>query len=970
MLYAFDEFELDDARLELRRSGIRIEIQPKVLDLLGYLLRNCDRVVPRDELFRRVWPDLHVGQSSLNRAVRAARLALGDSAEGQRLILTVPRRGYRFVVRVEVRGSAPGGDPGPARTSLLVGRQRDVAHLRSLIDEVCRGERRVAFVTGEAGIGKTALVEDVLRAAERDGRVLVARGCCAPTQGVREAYRPVLDAIEQLCRSPEHGSRAIELLRRHAPTWCAQIPWLEQAGTTGGARRVGRGVPIERMPREFLSFGGALAAETPIALLLEDLHWADPSSVDLVNEIARQRDPASLLLLGTFRYGDARAANQELAAEVEILLLRGSGEEIRLGPLDEAQVSAYLRARFGADTELASRLAATLHRRSSGNPLFLTALVESWITAGLLQKQNGGWVQSQPLEALARGVPDTLRAVLERQADVLFARDKPLLEAASALGVEFSAAAAAAGADRPPEEAERTLADLARRGEGLRALGTQAWPDGTIACRFAFTHALVPEVLYEQIAPTERVVTHRRIAERLAAAYEGHDTAIAADLARHFECAGAALHAVYYHARAAEVVSGRFGYREAVSHVSRALELLATEPPGRSRDQQELGLRMTLIPPLIATRGQAAPEVEAVFSRATELAAGLGETPEILPVLSGLCSYHLARSELHAAGQFAERCLALAERTGDVPHKITANLLTGIVSFYRGELRDARGRLLEVLELYDVERHAALLVFDDLDPGVVALAYLGWNEWLLGRTDLGRARAGDAVALARQVARPHSEALALCFAASLCASAGDRPGAREFAREAVRVAGEFGFVQWLALARALGSWARLGEEEGCDGIDEMRTALADYRAGGGRLSLGFFLGLVAAESLRRGRVDEGLAALAEARTSVEGGGERYFEAELRRLEGQLLLSRGAFAATEQAERCFDLACGVAREQHSLALELRASLSLAKLWRARGEETRALALLGHVHARMPDGADQGDVHAAEAQRTPR
>ena len=952
MLYAFDEFELDDARLELSRSGIRIELQPKVLDLLGYLVRNSDRVVPREELFRRVWPDLHVGPSSLNRAVRAARLALGDHAESQRLILTVPRRGYRFAARVEARGSARDGDPRPAGTRLLVGRQRESAQLRSLIDEVCRGERRVAFVTGEAGIGKTALVEEVLRAAERDGRLLVARGCCAPARGVREAYRPVLDAIEQLCRSSSLGSRATELLRQHAPTWCAQIPWLEPAGTTRGAAAVGRGVPIERMPREFLSFFGALAARTPIALLLEDLHWADPSSLDLVNEIARQRDPAALLLLGTFRRGEARAENPELAAEVEILLLRGRSEEIRLVPLDEAAVSVYLSARFGPDPGLASGLAATLHRRSSGNPLFLTALVESWVLG-------------QPLEALARGLPETLRAVLERQADVLFARDMPLLEAASAVGVEFSAAAAAAGADRPPEEAERTLADLARKTEGLRALGMQTWPDGTMACRFAFTHALVSEVLYDRITPTDRLIIHRRIAERLAAGYMGRDTELSAELARHFERAGAALHAAYYHAKAAGVSSGRYGYREAVSHVSRALELLATEPPSRARDQHELGLRATLIAPLIATRGYAAPEVEAAFSRATELAAALGEAPEILPVLSGFCSFHIARSELAAAGRFAERCLALAARTGDPPHTIMAGLLTGIVSFYRGELDDARARFLKVLELYDVERHASLLVFDDLDPGVVALAYLGWNEWLLGRADLGRTRAGDAVALARRVARPHSEALALCFAASLCASAGDRTRARDFACEAVRVAAEFGFVQWLALARALESWATLDDEASCDGLAEMRSALADYRAGGGRLSLGFFLGLVAAESLRHGRVDEALAALAEARASVEAGGERYFESELCRLEGELLLARGALAAGEEAERCFELARGIARDQHAVALELRASLSLAELWRARGEGTRALTLIAEVRGRVLAGADEPDVHAADA-----
>lgn len=965
MLYAFDEFELDEARLELRRSGIRVEIQPKVLDLLAYLIRNGDRVVSRDELFRRLWPELHVGESSLSRAVRAARLALGDSAEGQRLIVTFPRRGYRFVAGVEARGSAQGGDAVPDRTSLLVGRQRDVARLRSLVDDVCRGERRVAFVTGEAGIGKTALVEDVLCAAERGGRLLVARGCCAPTQGGREAYRPVLDAIERLCRSASLGARATELLRRHAPTWCAQIPWLDQAGTTGAAAQVGRGVSIERMPREFLSWSAALAAVTPIALLLEDLHWADPSTVDLVSEIARQRDPASLLLLGTFRRGDARAENQELAAEVEILLLRGSSEEIRLAALDEAQVCAYLSARLATDPELASRLATTLHSRSSGNPLFVTTLVESWIAAGLLQNQKGKWVQSQPLEALARAIPETLRAVLERQADVLFARDKPLLEAASALGVEFSAAAAAAGADRVLGEAERTLADVARRGEGLRALGMHTWPDGTTAGRFAFTHTLVAEVLYDRVTPAERAATHRRIAERLAAAYPGRDAEIAADLARHFECAGAVPQAIHYHAKAAGVASGRFGYREALSHISRSLELLATEPPSRARDQHELELRMTLAPPLIAIRGQASSEVEGVFARATELAAALGETPEILPVLSGLCSYHLSRSELHAAGQFAERCIALAARTGDAPEKITACLLSGIVSFYRGELRDARGRLLQVLELYDVGRHATLPVFDDLDPGVVALAYLGWSEWLLGRGELGRARAAEALALAGRVARPHSEALALCFAASLCASAGDRTGACEFAREAARVASEFGFVQWLALARVLAGWAKLGDAKGCDGLDEMRTALVDYRAGGGRLSLGFFLGLLAAECLERDRLDEGLAALAEARASVGTGGERYFEAELRRLEGQLLLARGAIAAAEQAERCFDLARGVAREQAAVALELRASLSLAELYGARGEGARALALLGEVRGRVSDVANEHDVSAADA-----
>jgi len=357
----------------------------------------------------------------------------------------------------------------------------------------------VAFVTGEPGIGKTTLVETFAGWAEGGGRAVVARGQCLEHRGAPEPYLPVFDALGRLGRQ---DGGVVELLGRVAPTWLVQMPALLAAGDREAVERRALGSTRERMLREVAEALEAVAADRALVLHLEDLHWADPSTVDLVEWLARRDGGARLLLVATYRPADARAAGHPIDAAAADLLLRGRAAELRLGELDTDAVRAALAQRLDGG-EVPEELARTVCRRTDGVPLFAVQLTQSWVDSGVLRAAAGRWELARPGGADPE-VPDDLRRLIELQLERLEAADLAMLEAAAVGGMEFAAATAAAGTAEPAEEVERRCAALARHGQLLRAADPVDWPDGTVSAGFAFAHDLHRTVLYDRIPAGRR----------------------------------------------------------------------------------------------------------------------------------------------------------------------------------------------------------------------------------------------------------------------------------------------------------------------------------------------------------------------------------------------------------------------------------------------------------------------------------
>ena len=377
------------------------------------------------------------------------------------------------------------------------------------------GERQVIFVTGEAGIGKTTLVEAFLRRVSRDTGVWIAVGQCLEQYGAggSEAFFPVLEAISRLCREDGRESVA-ELLRRRAPAWIQQMPWLSGDADREALQRDAMGATRERMLREMAESLEALTTKSTLALALEDLHWSDYSTLGLISYLARRREPARLMIVGTYRPVELALSEHPLKAVKQELQVKRLCEEFPLEYLNETDVRKYLAARF-AQNEFPAELGRLIHTRTEGNPLFMVNVADYLQTEGLIARNDGRWRLQVELAELALGVPESIRQMLEKQIERLSQPDQRALEAASVAGLEFSAAAVAAALEEDLLRIEERLEELARRHRLLEPTGVCELPHGTVTARYAFIHALYQNALYDRISASRRMRMSQLITETL-----------------------------------------------------------------------------------------------------------------------------------------------------------------------------------------------------------------------------------------------------------------------------------------------------------------------------------------------------------------------------------------------------------------------------------------------------------------------
>ena len=419
--WCFEGFRLDPDHACLWRGTQALALTPKAFAVLHYLVTHPNRLVTKDEILDAVWPETTVSDAVVRVAIGALRKVLGDKAQAPRFIATVSRRGYRFLVPVTPVAPAESAalSPllpllrSPAVPPLLVEREAVLQRLHTAWTQARQGQRQVVLVTGEAGIGKTAVVEAFVAQVRLDPSVWLAYGQCVEHYGAGEAYLPVLEALGQLCHAPE-GSRLVALLRQQAPTWLVQLPWLLTETDRQQWRYELQGATRERMLREFAEMVETLTAEIPLVLVLEDLHWSDYATLDLLALLARRQMPARLLVLGTYRPVEAIVQGHPLRTLAQELRQHGHSTEVPLALLNPATVAMYLAERFPRHAFPAA-LAPRLHAHTEGNPLFLVTLVHALVERGVLAMRNGCWALEDDLETVEIGIPETLRQLIEHQ---------------------------------------------------------------------------------------------------------------------------------------------------------------------------------------------------------------------------------------------------------------------------------------------------------------------------------------------------------------------------------------------------------------------------------------------------------------------------------------------------------------------------------------------------------------------------
>jgi predicted ATPase/DNA-binding winged helix-turn-helix (wHTH) protein len=949
----------------------RLPLTPRAFAVLRHLVEHRGRLITKEELLTAVWRDAIVSDAALASGIRDLRKALGDSSHAPRYIQTVHRRGFRFIGPVAPPTAVVSAAGSPARfaapshaPSTLVGREAELASLHARLVTALSGQRQLVFVTGEPGIGKTALVEMFLAEVGEANALRIGRGQCVEQYGAGEAYLPVLEALGRLGRAPG-GEQLVQILTQHAPTWLEQLPGLLSDQDVEAVQRRAQGATRGRMLRELVEALDALTLDAPLVLLLEDLHWSDSATIDLLGMLARRREASRLLVLGTYRPADVAAATAHPLNWVKHeLQLHGHCDEIPLRFLSAAAVGQYLSRRFPGHG-LPSEVALVLHRNTEGNPLFLVNTIDDLIDQGQLREVDGRWRLSGPAEDIASRAPETLWQLVEKQVERLTADEQAVLMAASVAGAEFSAAVAvAAGID--PQHGELRCEALARRGQFLRRVGIAEWPDGTAAGRYAFIHALYQQVLYGRVSIGERVRLHLQTAERLERGYGERAGEIAGELAVHFEHGRALERAARYRRQAGEHALRQHAYREAADHATRALDSVRTLPDSRERAQQELSLQVVLGSALTATQGYAAPEVARTYARAWELCTQVGETPQLLPVMLGVGRFYVVRGEFQTARAVGTHLLTMAEATRDAAMLLAAHNALGIVSLYAGDFEVALDHLERGIELYGSDEHGPTrsTAYRLVPPGVTCTIHAAWTLWMLGYPDRAAARTREALALARSLDHPFGVSYACHLAAGFHLWRREQQTAQELEDEALAHDTEHGFALLLTTGLIQRGWllAEGGQSEA--GLAQMREGLARHREVGAALLVPAALALVAEVLRKLGRPAEGLSAVTEGLMAAQQSGQHYWEAELHRLAGVLTLQAGP-PATGDAESYLLQAIEIARRQRAKSLELRAAASLSRLWADKENVKEAHALLSGVYAWFTEGFDTADLSEARS-----
>lgn len=953
----FLSFTFDWDRDELHCEGVSIKLRPKTLALLRVFLERPGELLTKDELTRLVWPDVAVTDVVVNVCVNELRRAFGETAAEPHCLATVHRRGFRFIAPI-TRSHRPRlaesvGKLGEA--DLFVGRDAELETLRQCWQRSRAGQFQLAIISGDSGVGKTSLVNHFFTqlAGETEGLV-IGRGHCLDLHAVAEPFLPVLEALRAICAGAA-AARAGELLRAHAPSWAVL---LGIDGRLEGERATGERGQAS-MVREIIAALRALAEEMPLVLALKDLHWSDPSTIDLVLALAQQR-PARLFVVTTLRPADAIL--QGYPRRLLRLAAAGTSQvrEVQLELLGEDAVRLYLERRFG-DAEIAAALASDVAARTDGNPLFMIALVEHLMDQGVLQRDGDRWRMGRPLGEIAEQIPPSVTRLLREQIAELDARERAALEAACIAGQSFASQTVAAGMECGLEEAERLCADLAERRRFLIDDGAVEWPDGTVGEGYRFQHMIYRQVVEGSLTGGRRQALHLRIGSRLERGHGERSREIAGALAVHFHAGGDLERAFKYSRLAGRRAMDRSAYQEAIDHMRAAHSVLLRLPQSEDRDRDELRLLAYLGPLLAAVRGVEDPEAAALASRLRELARRTQQQFAQLASYARSTVIWRTRGEIAIADAVAREVLLLAEELGEEPLLMSAHFLIGGNRFHCADFETAKRHFEIALEIADRRQDVAgNLILEGI--AAATRCQLAVTLLLSGRSDAALDAVESALSRHGTSELPVVRATLGVLAAWVFVLLHDIDRVEALVSPAVDC--QPPIALWSAVAQIMRGWVQVQRGRIEAGFADVEIGFGEYLASQGEASTFDYQVLRADTYLRAGRHGEAMLVVDQGMETLARYKQVYFAPEMYRIRGELLAAEPIRSGVA-AEQCWQEGLALARAQMAHAFELRLALRLARAMMADGRESAAGDLLRPALARVEPGGESGDV--AEARR---
>jgi class 3 adenylate cyclase/predicted ATPase len=818
----------------------------------------------------------------------------------------------------------------------LIGREEEVELLARRWQRAKTGAGQVVLVCGEPGIGKSRLTSATLEQIAAEPHTLL-RYFCSPHHTSSALYPFVRELERAVGFARDDDARAklakIAVLLSHA------LPLAEDTQLLAdllSVREPGAGPVLDLSPDQrkrktlqaLIRRVETLAAERPVLMLLEDVQWLDPTSLEAMDRLVERIRQLPVLVVMTFRpeFTPPWTGQPHVALRL-------------LNRLDETDGAALIE-RIAGERRLPPEVVTEILDRTDGVPLFIEELTKATVEA------RGSAGAPPTTSQGGSAMPATLEALLMARLDRLGPAAKDVAQIGSAIGREFSYDLLAAIGQRRDKDLLAALDQLVRAG---LVTGRGVPPDAT----YLFKHALMQDASYRTLLRSRRRDLHERIVGVLETRYQAVIDQQPELVAQHCSQADLIEKAIVYWELAGRTSSARSANTEAAAQSRKGLDLLSTLPEGRARWQQELRLQSIRGAALAASQGNAAPEAGQAYARARELCEQLGETTALIPVLSGLSTHHQTRAEYSEMQEVAADLLGRGHEHADTASAVVGHRSMGICLHQLGDFAAARDHFENVLRLYSPEHHPALVSIAGYDMRAVALSYLGWDLLMLGEPDGAHALGEQALSWSRQLRHPHTIAFALIYDSLLKLLRRDHGSAEKRLRELTSFAAEHRFPVWLALARIMHGYVLGARGETAQGLALARQGYAERTATGSRWNETFYLALLAETCRRAGHVDEAFELMGAALTAADETGEQWFAAELHRARGEWLAQR---EQSDEAEADFQRALAIARQQGARLWELQAAASLARLLHDRGQPDEARDLLAPVLATFSEGFD--------------
>jgi class 3 adenylate cyclase/tetratricopeptide (TPR) repeat protein len=856
----------------------------------------------------------------------------------------------------------------------FVGRRREMDQLQHALSQAQAGNGQIVGVMGEPGLGKSRLFHEFIGAYSRTPRLVlraysVSHGKASPYLPVIELLKSYFDiqvADEERKRREKITGKVLTLDRSLEGTLPYLFALLGIEEQPSPLQQMDAQIRRQRTVNALKKLLFRESLTQPLLLIFEDLHWIDSETQGFLDTLSEGMASTKIVLLVNYRPEYRHEWGQKTYYT-----------QLRLAPFGTAEAEEFLAVLLGNPTGGTSRsplrdLQRLILERAEGTPFFMEEVVQTLAEEGVLSGERGQYrLERVPTDL---HISPTVQGVLAARIDRLAPDEKALLQQLAVIGREFPVSLLRHVIAHPEDELYRLLAALQRK-EFLYE--QPAFPE----VEYSFKHALTQEVAYGMVLQERRKALHERTAQAIEALYgqclEDHYR----DLAYHYSRSGNTQKAVEYLQRAGQQALQHAAHAEVITHLTTALEFLTALPDTPERAQHELTLHLTLGPALLTMKGFTAPEVQRTYARAYALCQQDGRPQQLLEALAGLRAFYLVRGEMHKAREVVEQSLRLAQRGANPLALINAHGELGETLSFQGEVATAHAHLEQAWTLYSVQEPHLLhgLTENWEDPGVWLLSRTAVTLWLLGYADQARKRLEECLALAASQSRASRLAYAWSTAGWFHAVCQEWPQVRARAEEIIRLSTEQGFPFTLAYGTALGGLALAAQGQVEDGIVQLRDGLASFQTAGAELARLDHLPWLATAYARGERAAEGLAVLSEMLTLVDNTGARSWEAELHRLKGELTLQQfnvqGSTVSVDnpqpairdpqlEAEACFHQALDIARRQQAKSWELRATISLARLWQQQGKIAEAHALLSAIYGWFTEGFDTTDLQEAK------